>query len=98
MSGRLVGMQTCDAAVIDSIGTVLWTSGTANMGVYPCQLQMRTDGTFAIVDAANTTIRVFGTPTNNGNNAVATLNSGRYLYQVIIVTGCSEKDFESLLD
>jgi hypothetical protein len=43
---------------------------------------MRTDSTWAIVDATSKVVASFGTPQTNGNQGVGLLNTGRYLYQV----------------
>lgn len=74
--------QSCNAVLTDGSGAVQFSTNTGSAGAAtPCQLQMRTDSTFAIVDANSKVVASFGTPQTNGNQAVALLNSGRFLYQ-----------------
>jgi hypothetical protein len=75
--------QDCNAVLTEGGGAVTYSTNTGNLGgIYPCHLEMRDDGTFAVVDAIARTLQVFGGPaTTNGNNAIATLNSNRYLFQ-----------------
>lgn len=58
----LLVMQDCDAILYDSTNTLIYSTDTYYQGATPCRLQMRNDGTFAVIDALNITLSVNGAP------------------------------------
>ncbi|KAK9918050.1 hypothetical protein WJX75_000769 [Coccomyxa subellipsoidea] len=45
-----------DAILYDSTNTLIYSTDTYYQGATPCRLQMRNDGTFAVIDALNITL------------------------------------------